>query len=188
MTDFKVFEIHYHWSLPIYYLSQNNQIIAESPTSKCSLLSTASCILLSRVLKKTLPDNDSTVIPRRATENARLEVKYICSFVSGVRITKTSQQRRTVVNVPSVRQHIRCGTDGSSVRWKMQGWKTRNWKTWTETAGMENSGKGVYGQTNVTLSIRCCSNTAYRRHVVVLDRSYNNEAFGFRRKYCLNHS
>ena len=32
---------------------------------------------------------------------------------------------------------------------------------------MENSGKGVYGQTNVTLSIRCCSNTlAYHVHVL----------------------
>ena len=45
--------------------------------------------------------------------------KQVCSFISGARITKSPQQCRAVVIVPSVCQHIRCGTDRPSVvSWK----------------------------------------------------------------------
>jgi len=41
------------------------------------------------------------------------------SFVGGSGITVTPQQRREVVNIPSVRRHIRCGTDRPwAVVWK----------------------------------------------------------------------
>ena len=40
-----------------------------------------------------------------------------------------------------------------AVRSKMQGWKTREWKTRHQTAGVENTGKGVYGQPNVTVHV-----------------------------------
>ena len=70
-------------------------------------------------------------------------------------------------------------------RSKMQGWKTRDWKTLhqtaglenarmenavpdcrggkreTKTAGVENTGKGVYGQPHVAVYVNCCSNLTH---------------------------